>query len=247
MTWVGGNRAGGSGQKPIRIVGDVTRAGYNLLNKRAANDSSSINKDICGNGLVCNVWSSPQEASAFANRVLGEQQQQTCDNCPKTFTAAGVGLTPLIQETYDTKLKALQELLTGSKALSVDNLNAASSHSLPITRGVVAALKDERDQDVLARRLASEVALSDVLEKALILQRTLLAGSREPNVAANDLALQAVNLQSSALQQEIGNLKIELDMRQQLAKNSPMAIIERSKARAENSRGVFQETLRLAA
>ena len=240
VTWVGGDRAGGSGQKPIRIVGDVTRAGYNLLNKRAANDSSSINKDICGNGLVCNVWSSPQEASTFANRVLGEQQQQTCDNCPKTVTAAGVGLTPLIQETYDIKLKALQELLTGSKALSVDNLNAASSHSLPITRGVVAALKDERDQDVLARRLASEVALSDVLEKALILQRTLLAGSREPNVAANDLALQAVNLQSSSLQQEIGNLKIELDMRQQLANNSPMAIIERSKARAENSRGVFQ-------
>jgi integrating conjugative element protein (TIGR03755 family) len=171
---------------------------------------------------------------------LGEQQQQTCDSCPKTVTAAGVGLTPLIQETYDTKLKALQELLTGSKTLSAENLNAASSNSLPITRGVVAALKDERDQDVLARRLASEVALSDVLEKALILQRTLLAGRREPNVAANDLAVQAVNQQSSSLQQEIGNLKIELDMRQQLAKNSPMTIIERSKARAENSRGVFQ-------
>lgn len=141
----------------------------------------------CGSGLVCSVWSSPQEASAFANRVLGEQQQQTCDNCPPTVTAAGVGLTPLIQETYDTKLKALQELLSGSKTLSLENLNAASSNSLPITRGVIAALKDERDQDVLARRLASEVALSDVLEKALILQRTLLAGSREPNVAANDL------------------------------------------------------------
>ncbi|AMB86004.1 conjugal transfer protein [Pseudomonas agarici] len=240
VTWVGGDRAGGSGQQPIRIVGDVTKAGYNLLNKRAAGDTSSISKDTCNNGQVCNVWSSPQEASTFANRVLGEQQQQTCDSCPKTVTAAGVGLTPMIQETYDTKLQALQDLLTGSKTLSVENLNAASSNSLPITRGVVAALKDERDQDVLARRLASEVALSDVLEKALVLQRTLLAGSKEPNVAANDLAVQAVNQQSSSLQQEIGNLKIELDMRQQLAKNSPMTIIERGKARAENSRGVFQ-------
>ncbi len=240
VTWIGGDRAGGSGQKPISIVGDVTKAGYNLLNKRSADDTSSISKDSCGSGLVCSVWSSPQEASAFANRVLGEQQQQTCDNCPPTVTAAGVGLTPLIQETYDTKLKALQELLSGSKTLSLENLNAASSNSLPITRGVIAALKDERDQDVLARRLASEVALSDVLEKALILQRTLLAGSREPNVAANDLALQAVSQQTSSLQQEIGNLKMELDMRQQLASNSPMTIIERSKARAENSRGVFQ-------
>ncbi|TFW43168.1 integrating conjugative element protein [Pseudomonas fluorescens] len=240
VTWVGGDRAGGSSQKPIRIVGDVTKAGYNLLNKRSAEDTSSISKDECRNGLVCNVWSSPQEASSFANRVLGEQQQQTCDNCPTTVTAAGVGLTPLIQETYDTKLKALQEMLSGSKPLSLENLTAASSNSLPITRGVIAALKDERDQDVLARRLASEVALSDVLEKALILQRTLLAGSREPNVAANDLAVQAVNQQTSSLQQEIGNLKMELDMRQQLANNSPMTIIERRKARAENSRGVFQ-------
>jgi hypothetical protein len=32
---------------------------------------------------------------------------------------------------------------------------------------------------------------------------------------------------------------MELDMRQQLAKNSPLTIIERGKARAEDSRGVF--------
>lgn len=156
------------------------------------------------------------------------------------MTATGVGLTPLIQETYDTKLEVLQGLLTGSKPLTVENLQAASSNSLPVTRGVVSALKDERDQDVLARRLASEVALSDVLEKALALQRTMMAGSKEPNVASNDLAVQAVSQQSSALQQEIGNLKMELDMRQQLAQNSPMKIIERSRDRAESSRAVMQ-------
>jgi len=240
VTWVGGDRAGGSGQKPIRIVSDVAKAGYNLLNKRSSGDNSSISKETCNNGLICNVWSSPEEATIFANRVLGEQQQQTCDSCQKTVTSAGVGLTPLIQETYETKLQALQDLLTGSKAMSVENLQAASSNSLPITRGVVSALKDERDQDLLARRLASEIALSDVLEKALALQRTMMAGSKEPNVAANDLAVQAVNQQSAVLQQEIGNLKIELDMRQQLAQNAPMKIIERSRSRSENSRGVFQ-------
>lgn len=240
VTWIGGERAGGSGQKPIRIVSDVAKAGYNLLNKRSVDDSSSISRDSCNNGLICNVWSSPAEATTFANRVLGEQQQQTCDTCTKTVTATGVGLTPLIQETYDTKLEVLQGLLTGSKPLTVENLQAASSNSLPVTRGVVSALKDERDQDVLARRLASEVALSDVLEKALALQRTMMAGSKEPNVASNDLAVQAVSQQSSALQQEIGNLKMELDMRQQLAQNSPMKIIARSRDRAESSRAVMQ-------
>jgi len=240
VTWVGGEHAGGTSQAPIRIVSDVTKAGYNLLTSRSVDDSSSISEENCNNGMVCNTWSSPEEAMTFATRVLGEQQLQTCEGCPKTVTAAGVGLSPLIQETYDTKLEALQDLLSGEKAMTPENLAAASSNSLPITRGVIAALRDERDQNILARRLASEVAFSDVLEKALLLQRTLLAGSKEPNVASNGLATQAVNHQSAGLQQEIGNLKIELELRQQLANNSPMAIIDRAKVRADGSRGVYQ-------
>ncbi|MFU7548250.1 integrating conjugative element protein, partial [Pseudomonas paraeruginosa] len=90
---------------------------------------------------------------------------------------------PLIQEEYEAKLEALQELISGTRNTTFENLREASSTSLPITRGVIEALRDEPDQDLLARRLASEVALSSVLEKALLLQRTLLTGKKEPNVA----------------------------------------------------------------
>ncbi|MCO2967846.1 integrating conjugative element protein [Pseudomonas aeruginosa] len=240
VTWVGGDKAGGSGQKPIRIVNDVTRAGYNLLTSRSVNDSSSVPSATCNNGLVCNTWSPPQEAAAFATRVLGEQQQQTCEGCQKTVTAAGVGLTPLIQETYDKKLQSLQELLSKSKPLTAENLAAAGTDALPITRGVIEALRDERDQDVLARRLASDVSLMDVLSKALLLQRLMFAGAKEPNVAANGLATQAVDQQTSLLQQEISNLKTELELRRELASNSPMRVIERGQQRASGSSGVFE-------
>ena len=50
------------------------------------------------------------------------------------------------------------------------------------------------------------------------------------------------------LQKEIENLKMELDLRRELSSNSPMAIIERGKSRAENSRSIYQaapETNRL--
>ncbi|KPZ26152.1 Integrating conjugative element protein [Pseudomonas coronafaciens pv. zizaniae] len=203
MTWLGGNKAGGSGQQPIKVVGDVTRAGYNLLNGRGAADTSSISPSACNNGMVCSTWSSPQAATTFANRVLGEQQQRTCEDCTKTTSTAGVGLTPLIQESYDSKLKALQELISGSKALTSENLTAASSDSLPVTRGVVEALRTEHDQDILAKRLASEVALSEVLGKALLLQRTMFTGSKEPNIAANDVALQAVSQQNSSCNRKL--------------------------------------------
>ena len=240
VPWVGGGNAGGSGQSSIKVVGDVTRAGYNLLNGRSATDTSSIARSACGNRLTCQTWSSPGAAAAFANRVLGEREQRTCENCTKTQTTPGVGLTPVIQEEYETKLQALQELVTGARPTTPTNLDAAGSSSLPITRGVIEALRDEPDQDVLGRRLASEAALSSVLEKALLLQRTLLTGKKEPNVAANELAVQAVDQENSALEQEINNLKTELELRRTLAGNSAMAIIQRHSTRAAGSRGVFE-------
>lgn len=240
VTWVGGDSAGGAGQPPIRVVGDVVRAGYNLVNGRDVDDNSSIAPNSCAGSLTCQTWNSPAAATAWAVRVLGEQEQRTCEACAKTVTTPGVGLTPLIQEEYESKLEALRELVTGSRPLTFDNLQAAGSSSLPITRGLVEALRDEPDQDILARRLASEIALASVLEKALLLQRTLLTGRKEPNVAANELAQKAVSQESDLLDREIHNLKTELELRRELASNSPTAIIQRHGARSAGSRGIYQ-------
>lgn len=239
VPWVGGSNAGGSGQPAIKVVGDVTRAGYNLVNGRGVTDTSSIAPASCGS-LSCQTWASPQAAVEWATRVLGEKEQRTCDACTKTETTPGVGLTPLIQEEYDAKLQALQDLVTKAKNTTPENLREAGSASLPITRGVIEALRDEPDQHLLSQRLASEVALASVLEKALLLQRTLLTGKKEPNVAANELAVEAVNHESDTLDREIRNLKTELELRRELANNSPMAIIQRHGARAAGSRGIYE-------
>ncbi|CAM8820057.1 Integrating conjugative element protein [Burkholderia pseudomallei] len=240
VPWVGGSNAGGAGQSSIKVVGDVTRAGYNLLNGRAVTDTSSIDSSTCGNRLTCTTWNSPDAAAAWATRVLGEQEERTCDNCTSAQTTPGVGLTPLIQDEYDTKLKALQDLISGTATTTPANLRAAGSEALPITRGVVEALRDEPDQTILTQRLASEIALSSVLEKALLLQRTLLTGSKEPNVAANQLAEQAINQDNDTLEREITNLKTELDLRRELSGNATAWIIERQYARGEGSRRIFQ-------
>src|SRR3546814_18545762 len=78
VPWVGGGNAGGSGQSSIKVVGDVTRAGYNLLNGRSATDTSSIARSACGNRLTCQTWSSPPAAADWATRVLGEIGRATC-------------------------------------------------------------------------------------------------------------------------------------------------------------------------
>ncbi|HGE1980427.1 TPA: integrating conjugative element protein, partial [Pseudomonas aeruginosa] len=239
VPWVGGSNAGGSGQPAIKVVGDVTRAGYNLVNGRGVTDTSAIAPASC-TSLSCQTWTTPQAAIEWATRVLGEKEQRTCDACTKTETVPGVGLTPLIQEEYDAKLQALQDLVSKAKNTTPENLREAGSASLPITRGVVEALRDEPDQHLLSQRLASEVALASVLEKALLLQRTLLTGKKEPNVAANQLAVEAVNHESDTLDREIRNLKTELELRRELANNSPMAIIQRHGTRAAGSRGIYE-------
>lgn len=240
VPWVGGANAGGTSQDPIRIVSDVTRAGYNLLNGRGVTDATAMNVGACNNQLTCQTWPSPQAAQQWAVRVMGEQEVRTCDDCTKTQTTAGVGLTPLIQETFDAKLSALQALVTGTQPTSVANLESAGSTAMPITRGVIEALRDEPDQDLLTKRLASEAALSDVLEKALLLQRVLLTGRKEPNVAANQLAQDAVSHESDLLQQEITNLRTELELSRELASNSPSAIIQRQHGRNDASDRIFQ-------
>ena len=240
VPWVGGEQAGGSGQAPIKVVSDVNRAGYNLLNGRAVDDTSSIPQSQCGNRLSCLSWPSPQAAAQWANRVLGEQIQRTCEGCSKTDSTAGVGLTPLIQEEYDAKLKALQDLIAKRTPTTAANLEAAGSNALPVTRGLVEALREEPDRDLLSQRLASEVALSSVLEQALLLQRTLLTGRQEPNVAANELAQQTIGQESDSLTLEIQNLKTELELRRTLAGNTATEVLRRSQTRAEGSRGVYQ-------
>ena len=240
VSWVGGSKAGGNGQTPIRVTSDVVRAGYNLLHNRTVADSTSISSSDCLGGAICQTWASPQEESEWAVRVLGESEVATCDSCETLRAAAGSGLTPLIQEAYSERLKALQGLLSGSLSPTPDNLAKASSPILPVTRGVIEALRDDPDQDLLARRLASETALSSVLDKALLLLRTLLAGSHEPNIASAEPAQTALTKNIDALEREIRLLQTELQVRQMLATNTASLVLDRHAGGADASRTVEQ-------
>ncbi len=52
--------------------------------------------------------------------------------------------------------------------------------------------------------------------------------------------MKAVDQENSALEQEIANLKTELELRRTLAGNSAMAIVQRHGTRAGGSRGIFE-------
>ena len=55
------------------MTSDVVRAGYNLLHNRSVDDSASISSSDCLGGAICQTWTSPQEESEWAVRVLTGQ------------------------------------------------------------------------------------------------------------------------------------------------------------------------------
>lgn len=240
ITWVGGRKAGGAGQEPIRVPSDIVRAGYNILHNRPVESTATVGESQCNGGAICSTWNSPEAAAEWATRVLGETRYATCDDCETLQSVAGGGLTPLIQEIYTEHLQALQDLLNGSLALTDENLVKASSPMLPVTRGVIEALRDDLDQEVLIRRLASETALSTVLEQALLLQRALLAGGREPNVESAEPAQEALASSLDTLNLEVQNLHTELQVRQMLATNTASLALERQEGAAGASRSIQQ-------
>ncbi|ECG5099734.1 integrating conjugative element protein [Salmonella enterica subsp. enterica] len=236
-TWVGGQKRGGSGQPPIKLVSDTTKAGYNILNQRSVTDTGSISASQC-QGELCQVWSKPEEAASWMTRVVGEQTINVApDNDAsgsseeKTGAQAGVGLSPLIAEEQEKITEVLTELVSGSIKPTYENLSKASGGSLQLTRGVVEALRDEPDVAVLVQRLSGEMALARVMEQALMARRTLLAGAREPNIAAEKEAQTQLNQTTLQLDQELNQLRLELEMRRMLADNASTSVLTRKTLR----------------
>lgn len=241
-TWVGGQRRGGSGQPPIKLTADTTKAGYNILNQRSVTDSSSIPESDC-QGELCRVWHTPEAAAAWMTRVVGEQNINVApDNdasgngSQKTGAQAGVGLTPLIAEEQKNISTVLADLVGGRLRPTPENLAKVSGGSLQLTRGVVESLRDEPDAPVLAERLSGEMALARVMEQALMARRTLLAGMREPNIAAEKEAQTQLSQTTAQLDRELDQLRLELEMRRMLTENAGTTILAR-RAERDMTRG----------
>ncbi|KAA8994691.1 MULTISPECIES: integrating conjugative element protein [Pectobacteriaceae] len=236
-TWVGGQKRGGAGQRPIKLIGDTVKAGYNLLNQRDVTDTSSVSGSWC-KGELCQVWEKPEEVAAWTTRVVGEQTINVApDNDAagnsenKTGAQAGVGLSPLIEEEQEKIAQVLAELVNGSLRPTHENLSKASGGKLLLTRGVIEALKDDPDAVVLVQRLSGEMALARVMEQALMARRTLLAGMREPNIASEKEAQSQLGQTALQLEQELNQLRLEMEMRRALADNASSVILERQSYR----------------
>ncbi|HDX1039605.1 TPA: integrating conjugative element protein [Pasteurella multocida] len=236
--WVGGVKKGGQNQEPINLVGDVVKAGYNLLNKRNVLDTGKISESSC-DGNLCKTWDNPQTAADFLTKVIGEQSISTCktDCGTKTSAKAGVGLSPEIEEEHVLTVGKLEKVLNMDAPTS-ESLAELSSNTVPITRGLIEALREDPDVEVLSQRLSGEIATSKVMEKMMLSRRAILAGMREPNVANNADAQAELERILNIIDREISQVKLEMDMQKAITSNTAAAILQ-NKAEREAHAGSY--------
>ncbi|HDX1025317.1 TPA: integrating conjugative element protein [Pasteurella multocida] len=236
--WVGGVKKGGQNQEPINLVGDVVKAGYNLLNKRNVLDTGKISESSC-DGNLCKTWDNPQTAADFLTKVIGEQSISTCktDCGTKTSAKAGVGLSPEIEEEHVLTVGKLEKVLNMDAPTS-ESLAELSSNTVPVTRGLIEALREDPDVEVLSQRLSGEIATSKVMEKMMLSRRAILAGMREPNVANNADAQVELERILNIIDREISQVKLEMDMQKAITSNTAAAILQ-NKAEREAHAGSY--------
>ena len=229
VPWVGGTAKGGAGQDPIEAVGDVSKAGYNLLLGRAAGDESAVGRTACGDSDICRVWDDPDDMAEWMRKAVGEIEVRTCDGCRKVASQAGLGL-PAIYRREKSDLANLLGPLVQTDAVPGDALLAGltGGGGFRVTRRLIEAIREEPRPAEMANRLAGELAVGRVLEQAAMARRAMLAGMREPHVAGNAAALAQAERAVAELDREIRQMEVELRVKSIVASNSSVAILRRA-------------------
>ena len=230
IEWMGEKR-GGSGQKPLVLTEDIARRAYNTTVGRTANTNAMITAAQCNGAAICTLWDTPQKAAEFAKKVVGETELTTClDGCDPAVVKPGTGLLHLADEVYEEKATLMVKLLDKNQKISEEDLRKLSTPMLPVSRSVIEALRDDPDGQVLSERLLSEISLADITWKGIQLTRLLMTGAQNPDVQKVAEAKQHVSDKVANLQAEIDSMKMEMDMRRDLANNTATAALNRAAA-----------------
>jgi len=235
-TWIGGQKRGGKNQPAIKPTHDLTAAGFNMMTNQPVLSTGSVSESQC-QGRVCQKFRNSRQAAEEVVRVLGETSIRTCqkgndctsgeDEDQPGTSRAGTGFAPMLEETTKTNTALLVKLVNGSEKPTPANLSRLKTGSLTVTPSVIKALQRDPDNSALTARLAAELAMADTIETALLMRRMLITGLSEPNAAAQPEAREEGEKRIEVLDREIAMLKQEMEIRQLLARNAVLTILER--------------------
>ncbi len=119
------------------------------------------------------------------------------------------------------------DLVSKKTSLTLANLNTVSSNDVLINADVIKAIQRLKptERALTISKLASEAAMSKIVEKALITRRMLVTGKREPNVSQTPAGIH-INESIAQLDRDIDNVMFEKRIHSELASHTPALILK---------------------
>ena len=234
MAWVGGAKAGGGGQAPIRPVWDTTIAGYNLQMNRPAQAAPTTAAATPQALRLTRAFPTAQSAADWAVSVLGDQNVATCSdsNCPPPGAINGVGLLPRLEDEVTLAASQLAPLANGSGVPAVAALEAAQAPGVAVSRELVEALRalSVADRAPVVARLAMEIAQARILDKALLVRSSMMvAVSGVPEIERSP-AGPTITAKIANLNRLIQDLLFDVRARREVVSQTAGTVIEAYRA-----------------
>lgn len=180
VTWLGGKKAGGMGQDPIRVVYDTVVGGFNVTMGHSPDATAAAYPPV----KLTDAFATPDKAALYATDVLGDIEASTCvEGCPEPETKLGLGLVQKFElEIPDAHTQI--ETLLGTSVPQGSDLKAASAPGVVITRELIDAIREQPpiERHIAKERLVQDVALARTVDNALIIRNLLLTGRMIPEV-----------------------------------------------------------------
>lgn len=223
VTWVGGVTAGCVGHDPIWPTQDAVRAGWCLLQNESGNcQSAPVSPHIANQYGLQSIWPNPNVASDWIAEVVGDHEVHVGS---KPSAMAGVGLLPKIEEESTKLQEYLYSIVYSGQDANANSLSDLGTKQVRVSSDVIDALRDLPDRDYLINRLANEIALTRVIDKAFLARRLMLTGLMEPNIQAAGVATEPLHRSIELLEREIERAMYETQLSRRLVSDTAIRIL----------------------
>lgn len=233
VLWMGGQRAGGAGQQPIRLLRDLVTSAYNVTMNQSVVGSETTDYQAAAPALaqtkLARAFRRPIDAAQYASDVLGDRLVALCAeaDCPVKGTSTGLGLGP----KFEAEVPAIQTAITAMVNASRPNyalLDEIEAPGVAIGREVVDALRElpTYERGIATDRLAKEIALARTIDKALAIRNLLLTGITIPEVSAATVAVTEAQGKVSVLNRYIDDLLYENRVRKEVVSNTAAVLLD---------------------
>ena len=235
VTGVTGNKFGGAGQQPLKVVAQTSLAGYCGLTETTTGECSEVvGTNVSGNGKgtsstsIKKIFTTNQEAEDFAVELLGETNYRTCTGCETIRTTPPQSIAQLVEKESINLIENLTEL-TEANNITQEQLDEVSAPNYQISESTITALRSEQfdTRTVFIEHLAFDVASSKIIDKIIATRQVLLTGRSNANITGNEAMITEVNSKLNALTEQINNFQQGIALRESINSNTRLILNER--------------------